>query len=133
MEEKDFKIFILDDNISYRNILASRLRLQGYDVDFASGGFHFFHMFEKLRFNIHAVIIHEDMHDMPAQEIMGLIRTHRTKAELPIIYLSKNSNEDIICEMVLAGANDFIVKSDNIAPVTDKIKKYFEARRLKAS
>ena len=42
-----FKICILSENTTFRNILASKLRLENFDVEFSDGGFHILHLLEK--------------------------------------------------------------------------------------
>ena len=124
MEEKHFKILIADENIQFRNTLASRLRLQGFTVELATGGFHILHMLERSR-DYSMLIFHEDMHDMPSAEVVMLIRTTKNKTELPIVFISQDSSEDEICEIILNGANEYVVKSSNFQPVVDRAIKYF--------
>lgn len=124
MEEIDFKILIVDEGQSFRNTLASKLRMQGYSVEFASGGFHLLHILEKNR-DCNLILFHEDMLDMPAEEMISLIRIHKNKTELPILFISENSNEDDICHMILTGANEYIVKTPNFQPIVDRARKYF--------
>lgn len=123
-EEKNFKIIIVDENIQFRNTLASRLRMMGFHVEFASGGFHLMHTLEK-HWDFNLVIIHENMDDMPAEEMIQLVRIHKTKSELPILFISANSSEEEICEMVLNGANEYIVRPKNPQPIIDRAQKYF--------
>ncbi|MBP9681135.1 MAG: response regulator [Bacteriovorax sp.] len=128
-EEKNFKIIIADENTKSRDTMASKLRFLGFHVELATGGFHLIHLFEKfLDFNL--IILSEDMNDMSAEEIMMLVRTKKTKGELPILYISKISKEDEICEKVLSGANEYVVKSTNFQPIVDRAVKYFlQARK----
>jgi DNA-binding response OmpR family regulator len=123
-EEKYFKILIVDENVQFRNTLASRLRLQGFNVEFATGGFHLLHILEKHR-DCSLVIMHEDMLDMSAVEIISLVRTTKNKTDLPILFISHDHKEEEICEMILSGANEYIVKSENFQPIVDRAKKYF--------
>lgn len=122
--EKDYKILVADENQTFRNNLAGRLRVLGYTVEFANGGFHLLHLLEKWQ-DYQLIIIHEDMLDMPALEIMSLIRITKSKAELPLIFISKDSKNQEIMDTIKAGANDYIVKSTNLKPIIDKVAKYF--------
>ena len=123
IDEKSFKILVASENQIFRNTIASRLRIEGFSVEFTEGGFHLLHLLEHDQFNL--VIINENMHDMPGHEITSLIRTVHNKSELPIIYIAKNKSEENVIEMIGAGANDFIVQSPNIAPLVERTKKYF--------
>jgi response regulator RpfG family c-di-GMP phosphodiesterase len=123
-EEKDFKILIVDENVQFRNTLASCLRLQGYNVEFATGGFHLLHVLETYK-DYCLLIMHEDMLDMSAEEIILLIRTNKTKKDLPILFISQNKDNEEICEMIFKGANEFIFKTANFQPIIERAKKYF--------
>jgi DNA-binding response OmpR family regulator len=122
-EDKDFKILIVDENAQFKSAVAAGLKLLGFSTEFATGGFHLLHLLEQA--NDYALIImHEDMKDMPAEESISLIRTTHKKAALPIIFISKIDNEENTCDMILNGANEYLVKSDSIQPIIDRAKKY---------
>lgn len=125
-ENKKIKILIADGNISYRNNLASKLRIDGYTVEFANGGFHLLHTLEIER-DYDLVIIHENMADMSAAEIILLIRTTKTKNELPVFYISSQKVKDEleIAAMISKGASEYIIKAANFQPVLDRLAKYF--------
>ena len=122
LEEKHFKILIVDENVQFRNNLASRLRIQGFTVEFATGGFHLFHLLERFR-DWNLIIFHEDMLDMPAEEMILLIRNSKDKNELPILFISKNNNEKEICDMIFNGANEYVIKSANFQPIVERAQK----------
>ncbi len=123
-KENDFKIIIVDENTPFRNTLATRLRLLGFQVEFATGGFHLLHVLEKTwKYNL--IIVHEDMEDMPGEEIISLVRIHKTKAELPILFISTSDIEKEICEIIVQGANEYIVKTSNYQTIVDRAQKYF--------
>ncbi|MDO9184034.1 MAG: response regulator [Bacteriovorax sp.] len=119
----NFKILIADENIIFRNNLATSLRLQRFVVEYVTGGFHLMHVLEKDR-DCSLIIIHEDMHDMPAAEIILLVRTIFKKPELPILFISKYNDEERICDMIFNGANEYIVKTDNFQAIVERAKKY---------
>lgn len=123
-EKKAFKILLADENITYRNNLASKLRIQGYNVELTEGGFHLLHIMENHVCNL--VILHDNMRDMSAEEIITLIRTNKTKTELPILFISSTSNQEQLASIISNGANEFLVKSDNFQPIVDRARKYFD-------
>ena len=119
-----FKICILSENISFRNILASKLRMENFDVEFADGGFHLLHLIERNKEEFDMIICHENMKDMPSFEIISMIRQSKSKTELPILYIAKTGTEEEICDMVLTGANEYIVQSSNYKPIVERAQKY---------
>lgn len=128
----NFKIIISSETINFRNILAGKLRLEGFEVEFAVGGFHMMHILEKFT-DCKMVIVNEDMHDMSAQEIIGLIRLIKSKQELPILFISKSNSEEEICDMIFAGANEYIVQSANFNPILERAHKYLQILKANAA
>ena len=123
IKTESFKILIATEAFNFRNILASKLRLDNFEVEFATSGFHLLHLLERLK-DIDMLILNEDMHDMSAHEIIGLVRLSKSKTELPILFISKNSDEAEICNLVFNGANEYIVQSPNFRPILERAHKY---------
>ena len=123
-EVNNFKILIADEDSNFRTTLATTLRFKGFNVEIANGGFHLIHLVEKLN-NFHLIIIHEDMFDMSAVEIISLIRCIKSKTELPILFISKISDDKSTYNMILSGANEYILKSINFKPIINRVHKYF--------
>lgn len=134
MIKKDFtfKILILSENVSFRNILASKLRLDGFDVEFISGGFHLLSYLEK-NHDVDLIICNEAMPDMSAEEIISMVRISKTKSEMPILYISKSDSEDEIYEIILQGANEYIVQSPNFNPILERAHKYMTISKQNAA
>jgi PleD family two-component response regulator len=124
IDEKSFKIMVACENQTYRNQLGAKLRFEGFNVEYTEGGFHLMHQLEREN-DYRLIIIHENMNDMPAYEIISLIRNTKSKSELPIIYISKTKNDEDVCDMVFVGANEFIVHATNFAPLVERVRKYF--------
>lgn len=124
IDEKQFKILIADDSIQHRDILASKLRFLGFHVELASGGFHLLHLLEKY-WDYSLVILHGDMGDMPAEEMISLVRTSKDKKELPILFISNNGSAEEIGQLISTGASEFVMKSTNFQPIVDRVQKYF--------
>lgn len=132
IKEATFKIMIVSENTKFRNILAGKLRLENFDVEFASGGFHLLYILER-HHDINMIICNEDMEDMPAHEIIALIRQTKSKAELPILFISKNEDEEEICDLIFTGANEYIVQSANYVPILERAHKYLQQRKVNAA
>lgn len=132
IKHDNFKVLISSETINFRNILAGKLRLEGFEVEFATGGFHMLHILEKFT-DYKMVIINEDMHDMSAQEMIGLIRLAKSKQELPILFISRNNSEEDICDMVFTGANEYIVQSPNFNPILERAHKYLQILKANAA
>lgn len=123
IKENEYKIFILTENTQYRNVLASKLRMEGFNVEFASGGFHMLFILERFR-DINMIICHESMNDMSAEELIAMARLNRPKSEMPIIYISNENDEEAVCDIILTGANEFILQSNNMLPAIERVRKH---------
>lgn len=133
IKSQTFKVLIASENHNFRNILAGKLRLLGpFEVEFATGGFHLLHLLEHKR-DYSMVICHEDMDDMSAQEAISLVRLSKTKTELPILFISKNSDEEEICDVIFTGANDYIVQTSNFQPILERAQKYLNQIKANAA
>ena len=122
-ENKFFKILIADDNVQYRNTMATRLRLQGLHIEISSGGFHLLNIIENAHDFMPIVIIHEDLSDMSALECILLIRTSKEPEKLPIIFISKDNSKEKIDEIISNGANEYFIESSVLQPIVESIKK----------
>lgn len=128
-----FKVLIVSENINFRNILAGKLRmLEDFDVEFATGGFHLLHILEKQR-DINLIICNDDMEDMSANEIISLVRLTKNKNELPILFISKNNDEEDVCDLIFTGANDYIVQTANYKPIIERAQKYLQQIKANAA
>ena len=63
---------------------------------------------------------------MSALEVIALVRLSKSKQELPILFISKNSDDKEIYNHVLNGANDYFVQSSNFNPILERTHKYFQ-------
>jgi PleD family two-component response regulator len=116
-------ILLVDGDTNRKNNFASRLRVQGYDVELPNGGFHALHLIEKMEY--FSIIIIGNTHDMPGLEILSLIRNHKDKEELPVIFINKTTNQEDVLSAFEYGANDFIVYSPQcFSSVVEKLKKF---------
>lgn len=131
-DQKNFKIVIASENFNFRNILASKLRLEGFFVEFVSGGFHLLHTLETQK-NTDMIILNENMSDMPSHEIISMLRNLKSKSELPVVFISKNGSEEDICELILTGANEYIIQTANFQPIVERAHKYFNQKKAHAA
>lgn len=125
IEENNFNILIASEKIDFRDALATRLRIQDFHVEFATSGFHLLHLIEKPK-GCSLVILFENMADMPADEIILMIRSTKNKTELPILYVSQKNCKEEIFNKVTSGVNDYIVRTSHFQPIIARVRKYFE-------
>ena len=132
IKTESFKILLASENLTFRNNLGSKLRVEGFDAEIVDGGFHLLHLIERNR-DYQMIIINEDMKDMSGHEIIQLIRVIKNKTELPILFISKNDNDEEICHMVFSGANEYIIQSPTYKQIIDSVHRYFSQYRSNAA
>ena len=122
--DHSFKIVIVSEDIRFRDILASKLRLDNFEVEFASGGFHLLYILERQKEAVNMIIFNGNMSDMPANEMIALSRQGRSKTDLPMLFVSKSNTEAEIYELIHNGANEYIVQTANFKPIIERAHKY---------
>lgn len=125
---KDYKntILIADDNITRRNNMSSRLRLQGYETELSTGGFHAIHLLEQAKKNgfcYRVFMIVQDMFDMAGKEILFLARDIETREKMPVLFIAETNDAEEVLELMQAGANEYLAEVDNFKSTLDKVKK----------
>lgn len=126
--KKENVILIVDQNATRKNNLSSRLRMIGYSTELISSGFQTLSLLEKSRdkkiTNYRMVIIIGDSEDMPGREVLLLAREiSKDKSKLPILYVARENDPDLIVQIIKEGANDYLVETSNEAPIVNKIQK----------
>lgn len=120
---KDEKLLIVDAKASRRDSIATRFRLQGFKVELSNSGFQCLSLIEKEDYK--NVIIFGNAPDMPAIELISLIRDRNKKDKLQILFVDKSAEQNEVLEYFKLGVNDFIVYNDKIfAALLEKINKF---------
>lgn len=106
------KILVVDDDVLTREFLADLLlSADEYAVDSAENGLEAYH---RLQEDADIGLIISDM-NMPVMDGLSLIREiRRNGMEVPIIVMSGNNEISVAIEAINSGANDYLVKDENI-------------------
>ncbi len=80
--------------------------------------------------NYHLVLIHNDMKDMSAYEMISLLREFKSKFDLPILFISQTVTEKEIKELLKAGINDFEFNPKEQKKVIEMVVKFFNQKKL---
>lgn len=86
-------ILLIDDHQLRKAELSSRLRMQGFTIDVATGGFHGIHLMEKNHY--HLVLMIDDMNDLSTGETVSLIKTTASKKQIdvPVMVMRSTGKE----------------------------------------
>tara|TARA_Y100000590_G_scaffold281237_1_gene316088 strand:+ start:119344 stop:119850 length:507 start_codon:yes stop_codon:yes gene_type:complete len=118
----EYNILYVDGNETRKKQTSSRLRMQAFNVELAQGGFHAIHLVEKHPFNL-VIIQGDELEDMPAEEIVGLLRNVHTRDELPILAILPEADDEAAASLAESGANEIIINNGNFNMVLSEIEK----------
>lgn len=102
----NYKILIIDDEIEVCTLLRDFLKLEGYEVDFATSAKEGIEKFKEQRPTI--VLLDVRMPEMDGIEAMQVIR--EIDKECGIILATAIVDQKVVDEAMRMGATDYIVK-----------------------
>ena len=127
MKYKKKAILIIDANKKRSLNLSSRLRLKGYPLESYSSGMQALKCLESSspsQTYYTLVILSGDSKEMPAREILSLIRNIASKKDLPILFLfsesQKERDEDEL-QAIQEESNSWAVHTDPFQDILAKI------------
>lgn len=127
--QKDIKILVVDDDPFIREVLVDVLAHEGYTTDTAEHGQD---GVDKFKANPTYGLVISDI-DMPVKNGVQLIKDLRNEGfEVPIIVLSGNSEISVAVDAIKSGANDYLLKDENIQETMSlAIERVLEKQKLK--
>jgi DNA-binding NtrC family response regulator len=110
MEEKSFKIFVVEDDEWYNKLLVHNLSLNpDYEIESFKSG-------KECLANLHklpdVVTLDYRLPDMKGLEILKKIKAE--SEEIQVILISEQDEIEVVVELLKYGAYDYIVKSNDI-------------------
>ena len=110
MEEKSFKIFVVEDDAWFTRLLVHNLSLNpDYEIESFTNGKDCLNNLHK---NPDVITLDYRLPDMQGLEVLKNIKTENE--EIQVILISEQSEIDIVVELLKYGAYDYIVKSNDI-------------------
>lgn len=110
MDDKPFKIFIVEDNDWYNRLLVYNLSLNpDYEIESFTNGRG---CLENLHKNPDVITLDYRLPDMQGLEILKKIKAEND--EIQVIVISEQDDIDVVVELLKFGAYDYIVKSKDI-------------------
>ncbi len=119
------KIYVVDDDQSIRNLIASYLIKHGFEVETAENGSVFLSLFQSKSTaeNSNALVVLDIM--MPGMDGFEVCRQLRNRSNVPVIMLTAVSDDtDRILGLEL-GADDYLAKPFNPRELLARIKAIF--------
>ena len=119
-------ILIIDDETSIRTLCRAVLNSEGMRCDETADGRQALEMVRQKQYDLVLCDVH--MPDMPGNEICKRLRESPPSANLKIIMMSGGVNADIMAQLLLGGADDFLTKPFSVIQLQARVK---AALRLK--
>jgi DNA-binding response OmpR family regulator len=119
MENKEYRILVVDDEPDICEILQFNLENDGYIVDVAYSAEE---AMKKELTQYHLLLLDVMMGEMSGFKMASLVRKNSKTKELPIIFLTAKTTENDTLTGFTLGADDYILKPFSIKQVIARIK-----------
>ncbi len=125
--DKKMRILVVDDFSTMRRIVKNILKQLGYtNVVDADDGTTAWEVLNKD--NIDFVITDWNMPNMSGLELLKKIRNSEEFADMPVLMVTAEAQQENIIEAVQAGVSNYIVKPFTADAIEQKIDKIFSKR-----
>jgi len=118
------KILVVDDELSFRKLLKMELEDEGYEVELAADGAEALEKLSKERFDLITLDIR--MPNVDGIEFLGKVREF--DKEIPIIICTAYGTHKR--DLIVWGADEYVVKSGDLTELKEKIRKLLEKRGM---
>jgi len=112
-KNKDIQVLVVDDSLTFRNIICRRLRVHNYQVLEAENGKEALDVLE-VNPGILLIITDYEMPVMSGFDMTVEIRNTYGKEQLAIIGISGVEDETLSAQFIKNGANDFLAKTFSV-------------------
>ena len=113
-------ILIVDDNPQNLQVLANLLKEENYEIEFAINGEAALDWLLNKQFDL--ILLDINMPVMNGFEVCEKIRSDKRIHELPVIFLSAESERDSILKGFEVGAQDFVIKPFDSRELMARVK-----------
>lgn len=129
LSKKPF-ILVVDDIAENLQVVGSLLRVRGYDVAIAQSGLQALQALERDIPDL--ILLDIQMPEMNGFDVCKIVKQNPKTAEIPIIFLTAQSDTEAIVEGFALGAIDYIVKPFNAPELLARVQTHVELQRSKS-
>ncbi|MBT3380808.1 MAG: response regulator [Lentisphaerae bacterium] len=122
-------LLVVDDSDSNRDLLARRLREQGYDVRLAENGIKALEMLREDPVDL--VLLDIVMPVMDGYAVLETMKTDDILCGIPVIMLSALDEIDSVVRTIHMGADDYLTKPFNAVILKARIEASLERRKVR--
>jgi DNA-binding response OmpR family regulator len=113
-------ILLVDDNPQNLQVLGKLLQAEKYEIEFALNGLATLEWVKIRKFDL--ILLDLNMPGMTGFEVCKRIRSDKTICEIPIIFLSAESERESILKGFEVGAQDFVIKPFDSRELLARVK-----------
>lgn len=121
------RILVVDDDVSIRDMLQAHLVDADYEVEAAEDGYAGLAAVEA--YHIDLVLLDINMPGLTGLDVLRLLRSRRSRTELPVIVVSTGSEDETVTEALRLGANDYVVKPVAVPVLLARIRSQLSFRK----
>ena len=121
---------VVDDSKIARAVVSAHLKREGLSIIEVENGVEAFEILSDQDNEIDMVITDLEMPKMDGRELAGKIRNELNMSDLPIIFLTANSDRSELIEVFKAGATDYLIKPFAKEELLARITVQLERNRL---
>jgi len=108
-QRQKYRVLVAEDSQSLRNLYGEMLTAMGCEAELCCDGREAWR-YLSLHEDIDLVITDIEMPEMDGRTLNQLIRSHKEFDHTPVIVVTHNDQNDLLCALLSEGANDYITK-----------------------
>jgi two-component system sensor histidine kinase/response regulator len=121
-------VLVVDDIAANRNLLGETLEPNGYEVLLASNGLMALKVAAKAKPNL--ILMDVNMPDMDGYEACAQLKADPDLAEIPVIFITANDDQESLVKGFEAGGVDYIAKPFKEKEVLMRVETHLKIRTL---
>lgn len=126
MENNEYKILVVDDNVKNVQVVANVLSEKGYDIEYALNGPDALQLVASENFDL--ILLDIMMPEMDGFEVCRSIKKDENKREIPIIFLTAKTDVESIQKAFKTGGVDYVSKPFNIDELLARVETHVELK-----
>lgn len=126
MENNEYKILVVDDNVKNVQVVANVLSEKGYDIEYALNGPDALQLVASENFDL--ILLDIMMPEMDGFEVCRSIKKDENKREIPIIFLTAKTDIESIQKAFKTGGVDYVSKPFNIDELLARVETHVELK-----
>ena len=128
-DQESSLVLIVDDNEVNRDLLARRIKREGYRVLLAANGFEALEMIRSQPLDL--VLLDIMMPQMNGYQVLEALKADRSLGYIPVIMISAVNDIESVVRCIELGAEDYLSKPFNPVLLRARISACLEKKRLR--